>query len=138
MKFNELLLVLILFFIIQELLQYSEQFYKSDTVIMDLHNKLQVLDTKLKKIRVFSGDRSYTLNKKRVYLCAKDENGEYYPENMLVYVLCHEYAHVLCDRIDEDEHSDEFYAIFNKLLIKAQRLGLYDPSIPTIDNYCGT
>ena len=37
--------------------------------------------------------------KQKVYLCLKDENNEYYNDNMLIYVALHELAHVLCDEI---------------------------------------
>ena len=52
---------------------------------------------------------------------------------MLVYVGLHELAHVLCDEIG---HTDKFYAIFDKLMDKAEEIGVYDRNIPVVDNYC--
>lgn len=51
-------------------------------------NNVNILD----KISLYKGDRSYTINKEKVYICLKDEKDEYYNQNMLMYVLLHEYA----------------------------------------------
>ena len=76
---------------------------------------------------------SFTINKSRVNLCLKDKEGNYYDDNMLMYVALHELAHVMCDEIG---HTDKFHEIFDKLLEKAAAYGIYDPSIPPISNYC--
>jgi hypothetical protein len=49
-------------------------------------NDVKILD----KISLYRGNRSYTINKEKVYLCLKDEKDEYYNRNMLIYVLLHE------------------------------------------------
>ena len=69
-------------------------------------------------------------------MCMTDQENQYYPQNMIVYVLCHEYAHVLCAVVDEEEHSDEFHEIFDELLLRAEQLGMYDPTILPLTNYC--
>ena len=138
MRLDQILLLLLIFIVIRELTTVTERFYHSEPYLEELHAKLSVIDPALKDIQVFQGKESYTLNKSKVYICLFNEKGEYYPENMIVYVLCHEYAHVLCDVVDDSKsrHSKEFFAIFNQLLKKAEALGLYDPSIPPIENYC--
>ena len=85
------------------------------------------------EIRVYRGDKSYTINKEKVYICMFDEDGEYYNENMLVYVILHELSHVICDEIG---HTDKFHRIFDAVLERATAEGLYDPSIPVIRDYC--
>ena len=65
----------------------------------------------------------------------KDENNNYYQENMLMYVVLHELAHVICDEIG---HTKKFERIFKELLNDAGELGIYNASIPPIPNYCGT
>ena len=47
----------------------------------------------------------------------KDPQGQYYSENMLIYVLAHEYAHCLAKSIG---HTDEFHEI---LPFRANRSG---------------
>ena len=52
---------------------------------------------------------------------------------MLIYVALHEVAHVLCDEVG---HTQKFHSIFEDLLKKATEMGIYNPSIPLIQNYC--
>ena len=97
--------------------------------ILDGLNTKNILDS----ISLYKGDKSYTINKQKIYLCLKDENGEYYNMNMLIFVTLHEIAHCLCDEIG---HTDRFNDIFNELLEKAIKMKIYNPSIPIIQDYC--
>jgi len=63
----------------------------------------------------------------------RDENNEYYNENMLIYVTLHEVAHAICDEIG---HTQKFHEIFESLLDRAYNMGIYNPSIPIIQDYC--
>jgi len=130
--------------------QISESFLQEDPMILDLAqtinsfiqnkkewtgeltplNKGNILD----HISIYKGDKSYTLNKEKVYLCLTDENGKYYSKNTLMYVLLHELAHVLSDSIG---HTGEFHTTFEQLQDEATKAGIYDPSIPIEPNYCG-
>lgn len=94
-------------------------------------NKGNVLD----KISLYKGEKSYTINKSKVYLCLRDENGEYYSNNMLLFVFLHELAHVICDEIG---HTKRFQEIFDALLDEASNMGIYDPDIPVVRNYCNS
>ena len=85
------------------------------------------------KTTLHSGKKSYTINKQKIYLCLRDKNGNYYDNNMLIYVLLHEYAHVICDEVG---HTDKFWKIFEELMILATEMGIYNPSIPILQNYC--
>lgn len=105
-----------------------------DPLLDKLQKDLAVLDPKFKTTELFVGDKSYTINKKKVYICLKDPHGRYYNRNMLVYVICHEYAHILCDEIG---HTPKFFRIFDDLLKRATAHGLYNPSIPLVKEYCG-
>lgn len=91
------------------------------------------LNNAFERTTLHSGDKSYTINKHQIYLCLKDKEGRYYHNNMLLYVLIHEYAHVVCDEVG---HTDKFWRIFEELLILASELGIYNPSIPIMQNYC--
>lgn len=87
----------------------------------------------LKKIKIMKGEKSYTINKKKIYLCLRDEKGKYYNKNMLLYVLLHEISHTICKSIG---HTDEFHTIFEELLLEATKQKMYNPKIPLISNYC--
>lgn len=99
------------------------------TGILDVINKRDVLN----EISFYKGNKSYTINKEKVFLCLKKKNGEYYDMNILVFVTLHELSHVLSTTIGHDKN---FNNIFDALLKKAAELGIYDPSIPVDKNYC--
>ena len=87
-------------------------------------------------IKFFGGKnvkKSYTINKKYIFICLYDENGNIYPENQLIHVLLHEIAHAACEEIG---HTDKFNLILDIFLIEAEKQGLYDPKIPPIVDYC--
>lgn len=86
-----------------------------------------------KEVTIYKSKKSYTINKHKIYLCLKDSNNKYYSENMLIYVLAHEYAHCCCISIG---HTDEFHEIFEALLVELTDSGYYDPSQEIIMDYC--
>lgn len=119
-------------------LKFKENFTTKDPMLIELHSVLSHIDPAAKHITVSNSNKSYTVNKKDVYLCLKDKDGEYYNKNMLVYVAVHELAHVLCPSVG---HTAEFWKINEQLLNKATELGYYNPSIPAVKDYidsCGT
>tara|TARA_X000000950_G_scaffold273149_1_gene356644 strand:- start:1530 stop:1997 length:468 start_codon:yes stop_codon:yes gene_type:complete len=114
--------------------QVQEHYAQSDPMLDKLRNHLKPLHPVVEKLALFKGNKSYTINKKKVYLCLKENNDKYYDFNMLVYVFIHEIAHVLCNEIG---HTPKYYEIFRGLLKKASNMKLYDPRKPIIQNYCG-
>lgn len=106
----------------------------SDQKIEQLVKKLTAVDPAISKIPIYSGKKSYTINKHTIYLCLRDENNKYYNDNMLTYVLLHEVAHFL--NRENEGHTEEFNSVFNTLLDKAELMGLYNPAIPPILDYC--
>jgi hypothetical protein len=104
----------------------QERYWKGNLSSLNKRNIMKETD-------LYRGDKSYTINKERVYLCLKDENNEYYPLNMLIYVLAHEYSHVISKSIG---HTDEWNLIFQELLVELADEGIYDPSQPIIIDYC--
>lgn len=117
----------------KQLKKSKERLEASDPILRRLKQKLSSIDPVVEKLTFYQGKESYTINKEDVFLCLKDENDEYYNENMLTYVALHEIAHALCDEIG---HTQKFHQIFEGLLDKAYHLGLYNPSIPIIQDYC--
>lgn len=138
-----ILVVVVICFIIWAIFtQLKDHASKNEPKILELkglmkplynHESFKLNLNKLKNTDVMAAKKSYTINKNKVYLCLKDENGNYYNNNMLIYVLIHEYAHVLCN---EKGHTEKFWSIFEDLLLLATDLGIYNPSIPVIHNYC--
>jgi len=108
-----------------------DNFY--DPKLDQLKEKLAPVFPEIQNIEVSGSNKSFTINKKHIYICTKDENDEYYDDNMLIYVLLHELAHVLCDEVG---HTEKYKNIFRGLLEKAATSGVYDPNKPPIDNYC--
>lgn len=128
-----LILSIIVLIIVKEFKTVKENMETTDPVLQKLKQKLRSVHPIVDKLSFYKGEKSYTINKEEVYLCLVDEHGDYYNENMLMYVGLHELAHALCDEIG---HSKKFHQIFQQLLDKAYHLGLYNPSIPVIQNYC--
>ena len=111
----------------------QENFARNEPKVLEIKERLKILDPSIENLEFFAADKSYTINKHKVHLCLKDENGDYYQDNMLMYVALHELAHVFCDEIG---HTNKFNMIFKDLLAKAEKLRLYDSNIPPLANYC--
>ena len=104
-----------------------------DPVLQDMQRQLSIIHPRIQTVELYEGKKSYTINKKRIYICLKDKDGNYYGRNMLIYVILHEFAHVLCEEIG---HTERFVTIFNSLLRLAEEYGLYDPDLPPTTDYC--
>lgn len=141
------LIIGILFFLFFALLLYiifrqvNEYYQNNSPLLLEIREKLLFLADNISErntilnLKFYEGKKSYTINKKKVYICLNDPNTkEQYPMNMLMYVAIHELAHVFCDEIG---HTRKFHQIFNTLLYRAEEKGIYDSSIPLISNYCG-
>lgn len=118
--------------VLQQLEKDFTEFFNQDKYWLyplESLNKRNVMND----INLYRGNKSYTINKEKVYICLKDKDGEYYTKNMLSYVLGHELSHVLCDEIG---HTEKFHQIFEALLIEMVDYGLYDPSIAIERDYC--
>lgn len=109
----------------------------TDPLIERIKFDLYLLHPKARDLNYFASNESLTEDKKDMYLCLKDENGQYYPYNMLMYVAIHELAHAISKSIDDAHTSSEFNTNFDILLDKAAKLGLYNPNEPLLSNYCG-
>ena len=111
-----------------------------DPKIDDLKRRLALVHPQTNKLQFYHDKKSYTINKQKVHLCVKDENGVYYDDNMLIYASLHELGHVLCDEIG---HTPKYWTIFDNLLDKASKTidpvtnkPVYDPSKPVNKDYC--
>lgn len=147
--FKYLLLILIIALICRLVFTQIEHYKQDDPILNNLKdifttffsqdkywsgNLLELNNRNImEEINLYKGTKSYTINKQEVYLCLKDENGEYYNLNMLIYVLAHELAHVICNNIG---HTPEFHAIFEDLLVELTDSNIYDPSQNIDPEYC--
>ncbi len=135
MKIGTILGVIILFFSLILIQKQVEDFQlQSDPVLDVLRRVLKPVHPVFENIKLYKADKSYTINKEKVFICLKDKNGEYYPLNMLVYVVLHEVAHVLNKDIG---HTESFHKVFDNLRMQAFEAGVFNPSIPIIQNYSG-
>lgn len=107
--------------------------HSRDPMLLEIKEKLKNVHPVVETLKFFEGNKSYTINKEKIYLCLKDEHGAYYDQNMLMYVALHELSHVLCDEIG---HTKKFHSIFHDVLQEAARKKIYDPSKPILQNYC--
>ena len=108
----------------------------SHPAIRRLKKEIAKIDPKLAEIPIYVGNSAYTENKTIIYVCLKHpRTGEVYDMNTLIYVTLHEIAHVITE--EYDEHGPEWQNNFTKLLNRAYRRGVYDPSRPVPKDYCG-
>ena len=117
---------------LKKLRKRIEPLFNGDNYYTGLLTPLNKRDI-LNEITLYKGDKSYTINKQKVFLCLKDKDNHYYDMNMLLYVLLHEISHVICDEVG---HTDKFAKIFEELLEKAEEMKIYNPNIPIITDYC--
>jgi hypothetical protein len=141
MNFFTFLGIFLLLFVFYRLLIEIQDNYENkneDPFVLQLVQKIRHIDPRVDEVidhlRFFEGDKSYTLDKKYVFICKKDKKtNEQYHQNQLILVLIHEISHALCDEVG---HTPKFDMIFEDLLAKAIQQGLYDESIPNVENYC--
>lgn len=127
-----IVLITLLFFLVYK--QVKETFTQQDDVLLRLRNRCsKVFPKEMESIQLYTGDKSYTINKEKVYLCMKDENGNYYNDNILTHVLLHELAHTMCHEVG---HTDLFQEIFQDLMERAHEQGIYDMDTYIPENYC--
>jgi hypothetical protein len=136
MKYNLLsigcTIILIILIVTLIFKQVKENFSQYHPVIQVLKENIINCFPELGNLKIFEGDKSYTINKEKIYLCIRDKNGQYYNQNILMYVLLHEVAHTICPEIG---HTQEFKNIFNSLLERATGYGIYsNTDIPK--DYC--
>jgi hypothetical protein len=107
-----------------------------DPLIDRIKDDLLKVDPRVEELSFHASNESFTEDKRFVYLCLKDKDGKYYDYNMIMYVSLHELAHAFSDSVDTDHSGKEFKDNFRNLLNKAQTIGLYDPKIPLVYDYC--
>lgn len=128
-----ILLVVLIGIVVYICCRIREQFQQRDPILITIRNQLYRLSPIAANLEYYEDDKSYTINKKKIYMCLRDQKNDYYSMNMLMYVSIHELAHVICDEVG---HTPKFHQIFSELLDKATVLGIFDPSEPLATDYC--
>lgn len=112
--------------------QATENYSQYNPIIQTLKTDILKCFPELTQLQIYEGNKSYTVNKEKIYLCIKDKNGKYYDKNILMYVLLHEIAHTICPEIG---HTQQFKDIFNVLLQRAQLGNIYE-HVEIPKDYC--
>jgi len=138
-KSNKVLVILTAFLLLGCILWWvtysiKEHHMQDDPMLYKLKQIMEPLHPDIKNLKLYKGDKSYTINKSKIYLCLKDENDDYYSMNMLSYVFLHVFSHFL--NKDDIGHTAKFHKTFEDLIKKAHNMGIYNASIPPIENYC--
>lgn len=107
-----------------------------DPILERLRQDMIKVDPRLAKAQWFPGTESYTEGKRKIFICLKDEHGNYFPMNELQQVALHEAAHFLSPVIDKEHKTPEFNNLHFALRKRASQLGLFDPSKPVPPTYC--
>jgi len=133
------LMFLILILLLVSSLAFSCVFDRprsDDPLLKKIRHDILRLEPRLSFVKFFSSDESCTKFKEKVYLCLRDEHGQYYDYNMLMYVAIHECAHVLSPSYDDKHETKEFRYLFSQLLDRAEKLGIYNSQKPLPSMYC--
>ncbi len=139
MDSNTIISIIIVLFLIAFLMyfvykQIKEEYMQDDPLLKELKFTLmEAFPNEMKNIRLYKGDKSYTINKEKIYICMKDKKGEYYNKDILTHVILHEMAHTQCPEIG---HTELFQDIFQDLMERAHEKGIYNIHEPIPDDYC--
>lgn len=108
----------------------------SDQKLQELKVKVSPLDPKISDFNFYTDPSgSYILGDRDVYICVLNEQGDYYDDNFLIYVILHELTHGLIPS-DTRDHPPLFDSTFEEIKNRAIRLGIYNPTIPFPSTYC--
>ena len=133
---DHMVLLFCFMFLIFITLYLNKIYSYHDPLIDRIKDDLLKVDPRVEELSFHASNESFTEDKRFVYLCLKDKDGKYYDYNMIMYVSLHELAHAFSDSVDTDHSGKEFKDNFRNLLNKAQTIGLYDPKIPLVYDYC--
>jgi len=127
--------VVTLFVVFAYTFSKKSYFSSKHPLVEKIRTNFALLNPEYAKIPIQEGSSAYTENKEMITMCLQDpKTKKFYDMNTLMYVALHELAHVVTTTHGHDE---QFKANFVKLLERAAQLGIYDPTKPLPENYCG-
>jgi len=131
---NKVLIIIIIVLVLFTFYTQVREHYYQDENLTRAVDEVCEYFPKAKRLKYYVGDESYTINKEKVYICIKDKNTQkVYDDNILKYVILHEYTHSICPEIG---HTPLYHEMFDKVLKKAIKDKLYDPNVKIPPNYC--
>jgi len=105
-------------------------------IYLDLKKVYPDIDSK--NIKLYGANNTLTENKKKIFLCLKKKNGDYYDYNTLLYLAIHELAHVINNEYDTGHnHGEKFNELNDILLTRAYDKGLLDKNKEIEYDMCG-
>lgn len=126
--------IIVIIIIVSLYFVYNDYRARNDPMILQLKHDLIRIDPRAEFLTFYKKDESYSINKRKIYLCVEDEHGDYYSKNTLMYVSLHELSHCL-NKFDVG-HTESFHRIFKQLLDRATKMRLYNPNLEIPTNYC--
>lgn len=116
--------------------QMSREKFEHDPLLDLIKKVTEPVHPVIRDVELYkSNTGAYTLNKKQIFLCLHDDDGNYYDINSLIYIFIHEVVHTQTKSIG---HNEEFQKLNIEMLERARKLGIYNPNIPVVSNYKGT
>lgn len=128
--------IFFILFIIMSILYYKKQeHYKvaTDDISNEMFENLkldlaklyphQLSNLDLKGLVSCVPEDSFTEDKKKVCICLRNKNGEFYPYSKLLKIGIHELAHVMSKQHDPEHTTPEFINNYTYLMNKAYELG---------------
>lgn len=131
------ILVCMVIFLLALLYLHYQRKKTEDPLILYIKQLISPLSPRVESLHFISSNRSYTRNKKLISLCLKRPDGTYYDLNTLVYVAIHELAHALY-KGNSKNHGKRWRQDFQRLLQRAEKIGIYNSKLPIEEGYCGT
>lgn len=107
-----------------------------DPMLIHLKADLFKIEPRSARLEFYPGSESYTEDKERIFICMKDQSGNYYPYSTLLLVALHELAHAFTDVIDTKHVTKEFLELNNELRQRAIDLGLLREDQMVDPTYC--
>lgn len=129
---DELVIVWSIVFLVIVLIFHQLSFpaVTKDPRLQHLQREIAKVNPAILDVAIVPGNATYTLNKRVIYVKMDDDAGRPLDWNSLVYRALHELAHVIDRNHDDTHEGTEWNSIFNSLILRAQRLGIYDSSYP--------
>lgn len=131
---NIILFISIIIFFIYLHHHFSRDYWYDPTLV-EIRNSLIPVNEHFADIPIYGSTSTYT-DKETIYVCHK-WHGITYDKQMIIQCLLHEMAHVLSKQYDPDHKTKEFNDHHRELRRRAIELGLLDPNIPVVCDYCG-
>jgi hypothetical protein len=93
-----------------------ENYSQKDPMLMELQSLLIKLHPKATTIDMTEAGKSYTVNKKHMHLCLRNEKKEYFNKNHLIYVAIHESQYTNCCRLPRSLSNGIIYYFSSSML----------------------